>query len=237
MIGYNIGKINELLQTLANNYNTLGQKMEEGWPNVANTMSTNWVGPDEDSSEQILADNIVDLYLQSKSVITGVIKNISQLGEDWKIFQQKNVMEGAAVDVINVSIEVPTLTTYPINATVKATKGTYSSTTNFGLQSADAASKIDNALQTYIDDVYANVKAMYENLDASKAFIGGSQSQAVSGYVNKLGESIAKLVTCHKSIKDNLQKQATAYQNTESQLQAAVGAANVDLNYNGENLK
>ena len=109
MIGYNISKINELLDKIGESYNSIGQAMKEGWPTVERTLGENWIGEDEEAYTGALADRINELYTNCKTAVNTVVDSITGLGESWKTFQKQNVIEGSSADDIKGKIDAPKL--------------------------------------------------------------------------------------------------------------------------------
>ena len=224
--GYNIQEIENLANAVKASYSSLGKIMAEPWPTLQNTMQAEWVGPDEQSYEKKLSDDIVLLYNVCSESITTLMRNIIAMGEAWKEFQKRNVIDGAptynAVGQLEAGM---TLTPYDIvkdgRVTVKAPQ--YNRETNYGLTNGQGSyNVINNALEAYISGVKAGVDTLYRSLDSSKAFLGGGQAAAVNEYMVRIGQAVANLSTSHNQIKEAL---ATLLANYNTQAQENISAA------------
>lgn len=246
MIGYNVEKINELAEMLINNYKTIGEKMAEGWPNLSATMEKEWVGPDEVSYEKELAANICKLYESCTTTVVQMVQNIDILGQNWVEFQKNNILTGGSAStdaspasVQNIEPKAPSLQPYEIASHVKAGNPTFAVGTNMGLTNGtQSGANIKTVFDSYIDAVYTSVQGLYMNIDASQAFLGSELSAKVSEYLATVGEALAKLTTCHKSIYDALDQLIAAYATHETDEATNISsAAGEEINFNGQNLK
>ena len=241
MIGYNKEQIETLIQDINRSYTSIGNCMAEGWPNLSATMEAEWVGPDEVSYETELAKNICELYVKCDEVVVGMMTNISKLGENWINFQKNNIMtdadavtnffDGISIATSDVVVDLP--------STVKAGSPTFSASTNMGLTNGtESGTKIKTVFDAYIDSVYDKVKELYNAFDSSKAFLGSELNSKVNEYLAQMGEALAKLTSCHKSIYDALDQLIARYATHESEEATNVsGAAGDGINFNGQNLK
>lgn len=222
MIGYNIGKINELLVNIANTYKAIGDELAGGWPNVSDTLGTNWVGPDEVSYEKELAQTLVELYAACKEAITGVVSNVKNVGDTWKTFQSKNVLEGLTANAVNVEVEIPPLTDADVSS-IKASERTFDASTNFGLASRDAGNTIMQVITSYSDGITKKVKSLYDEMDAKSAFMGEQQSAKIESWLSTMGEAIVRLTTCINKIKETLTQLTANYIEQENKVVESVG--------------
>lgn len=247
MIGYNVEKINELAEMLINNYKTIGEKMAEGWPNLSSTMEKEWVGPDEVSYEKELATNICKLYESCTETVVQMVQNIDILGQNWVEFQKNNILTSGNSVSTDPSVaggqtiepKAPSLQPYDIASQVKAGSPTFAAGTNMGLTNGtQSGTNIKTVFDSYIDGVYTSVQGLYMNIDASQAFLGSELSAKVSEYLATVGEALAKLTTCHKSIYDALDQLIAAYATHETDEAANISsAAGEEIDFNGQNLK
>lgn len=248
MIGYNISKIEELMRDIASSYENLGQKMADGWSTLSATMEREWVGPDEVSYETTLANDICNLYISCQQAVTTMVNNIKIVGDNWKNFQKNNLLEGASVDLSGAAfsseIDVPTIKNYEIASVVKAGNPTFGKDVNLGLTNgAQSGTTIKTQFDSYIDGVYTNVKALYSNYETltKEAFKGESVSSNLNQYLQTVGEGLAKLTTCHKSIYDKLDELVARYQTHETDEATSVSSTitqeQQSSNFNGQNLK
>ena len=239
-IGYNISKINDLLGAIKTAHDQIANSMCTEWPTFSNTLEREWIGQDALGNEHTLAKNIHSLYESCYEATNKFISELTSLGTSWIDFQKNNVMEGGVsigqqgqIDTVVADNKLA-----DVKSAVKEGDPNWGTSTNMGLQNANSASLIDGALDTYVNNVYNATKGLYDNLDASEAFIG-KQSQGINTYINNVGEGMAKLTTCHKTIKEKLAEMAANYSTSDEEVNTTVSGtdASSKFNYNGENLK
>lgn len=236
-VGYNINKINDLLERIASNYNQIGETMCSDWNAFNNTIRTNWIGPDQVSNENELVENVHYLYKKCREGVDDIITQIVNIGNYWVDFQKQNVMNGTSTGTVN-SVSKPTITDADVESVVSKVDQNWDDSTNLGLQDRDAASKINEALDTYIDSVYNVAKSFYDSIDSSEAFLG-NQASSINTYLQEVGNGLAKLTTCHKTIKEYLNKLANAYIEADTEVNTTISGVDTSskFNYNGESLK
>jgi len=246
MIGYNVQKIEELMNAIAKSYETIGDKITDGWPELIKVMETEWVGHDQLSYEAQLGSDVASLYDDCKETVTHMVNTIKTLADDWRNFQKNNTLIGESRFSVEVTgdaykeLEVPALSTFAVAEIVKPTEKTFSVDTKMGLTSGlESAGKIRTQFDSYIDGVYAAVKQLYTDMEAvtKDAFLGASLSAMVNDFLTKLGNALAKLATSHKSIYEALDTLVANYQKQEEGLSGSVrdSVANSDFSTLNEN--
>lgn len=231
-LGYRIGKIEELATSIVKSYNTLGEKMADGWTNLSTTMEAEWVGPDELSYETQLATDICTLYANCLEAVNSLTLNVKTVADDWRNFQRNNVLEGLVIE--NVvgdafkELEIPEMTSYDIASVVKAGTPTFGADTLMGLTNGlSSAANIKKEFDSYVNNVYTNVKSLYDSFAEliGVAFEGGNTKTSLEGYLTQVYESIAKLSTCHKSIYEALDQLINKYQEMDEALSSKIDTA------------
>lgn len=237
MIGYNVGKVDELVGAIKSSYKSIGEKMATGWPTLSQKLEEEWIGYDELHYETQLATDIVDLYGKCTDTVNVVMKNIKILLDNWKEFQKNNILtgDGVTADVavsgsIYGEFTLPELETYDMS-NVKAGEPAFLQAetldVNMGLKNGlESATNIKGVFDTYIDDVYEGVKGLYTSISASSAFLSSTQEGGLANqielYLEEVGKGLAKLATCHKSIYDALDALIKKYGEEEDALKADV---------------
>ena len=92
MIGYNVKRANELMESIAQAYKDLGIYTKEQWDGVLYILQGQWIGEDEQDFEKRLADRICTLYLNASELANNSIETIAGLAQAWHDFQQKNTI-------------------------------------------------------------------------------------------------------------------------------------------------
>lgn len=227
--GYNIQEIENLANAVKASYSRLGEVMAEPWPSLQTTMQAEWVGPDEQSYEKKLADDIAFLYNECSASITTLMRNIVTMGEAWKEFQSRNIISGADTFRAAGQLEAAmTLTPYDIvrDGGVVLKPANYDRYTNYGLTNGQGSyNTINNALEAYISGVKAGVDTLYRSLDSSKAFLGGGQAAAINEYMVRIGQAVANLSTSHNQVKEALATLLASYNAQANENVSAASAA------------
>lgn len=218
MIGYNDEKAKELMNTIAKSYADLGDCMTDGWPAVSTTMNNNWIGMDERDYETKLAKRMCVLYNNAYMTVSELVKSIKGLADSWYTFQKNNKMseseggsDGASASsnpqtTIEDNPNVPNVTVEQksVSNVIKASTETISLSTDKGIKSGGGQA-IKTCLKTYHDNVQEKVKALYNKIDSSNAFLG-TQSSKINEYIKVIGECVAKMTTEIKDIYDCVDK-------------------------------
>ena len=225
--GFNVHEVDEVLRSLKNSYDTLGDKMATPWPALQQAMQDNWVGPDEQSYEERFAKDVCNLYIACKDVIQTLITNIAKLGQSWEEFQKNNIIDGAETHerygLISYGVKLDDNSISDV-VKLKVDNGNYKE--NRGLVNGDSSYNIiNNAIDTYVNDVKNEVNTLYQGIVSGKAFLGGGQAQEIDGYITRIGVAVGALSTSHDAIRAALQQLLINYR-TQAQnvAQAASGA-------------
>lgn len=229
MIGYNISKINELLDKIGESYNSIGQAMKEGWPTVERTLGENWIGEDEEAYTGALADRINELYTNCKTAVNTVVDSITGLGESWKTFQKQNVIEGSSADDIKGKIDAPKLKDANVDGTVKRPKRSFDAQTDRGIKSASAGKTCYDAVTDYVKNVRTKVEGLYSELETNTAFLGTEQSASIKNYLTDMGKSIADLTTCVKTLRAHVETLIANVAKQEGATKDSISAASTSI--------
>lgn len=196
-IGFNPEKINELMQLIADSYQSIGEKMASGWNNVSSTMQSNWKGLDEQDYEDKLAKRMNSLYGSSTSLVNAMIQQIKNLADSWKDFQARNILQGgdnATMSARPVAYEfsIPALKVYDMWTIVKLNENSFAGE-NLGLVSG-GGNVIKLTVDNYVNQIKNDISSMYAQFDSSSAFLG-SQSQEVNNYLQAVSRVIQAVAT------------------------------------------
>ena len=225
--GYNIGAVNDLASDIKKSYNSLGEIMSQPWPALRTTMQAEWIGPDEQSYEGLLAKDICTLYEVCRDTIQTLMRNVVAIGEAWKEFQSKNIISGAeSFEAVGALATAITLDGFDIASVVKREPVDFTYYTNYGLVNGQSSyNSINVALEQYISEVKAGVNSLYQSLDSSKAFLGGGQADTVNEYMVRIGQAVSNVSTAHNSIKEALATLLANYNAQVNEINTQVNAA------------
>ena len=228
--GYNINGITELARAIKTSYNSLGEIMANPWPTLQATMQAEWVGPDEQSYEGLLAKDICTLYEVCRDTIQTLMNNVVAIGEAWKEFQSKNIISGAetyqAVGSLPTAI---TLDGFDIAGVVNRKEVDFTYYTNYGLVNGqNSYNVINTALEQYVTEVINGVNSLYQSLDSSKAFLGGGQADTINEYMVRIGQAVSNVSTAHDAIKEALRTLLANYNAQVSEINTQVNAAGTE---------
>ena len=230
MTGYTVKEINDLLESIRASYDGIHDAMATPWPGLSQKMRLEWVGEDEYQNEEALSDAMIKLHTDCIEAIKLVIKNITNLGETWRSFQAQNTIEGAkSVDVANIA-SIDEVTVTPKDLELYQAGERLDASVQLGLRNgASSATAVETAIDEYAKSVKDKVTGLYNNLDASKAFLDQQESLNVTNYLHKVGESIASLTTCIKSIKLAIAAAAKQYQKQAESNAGEVASSDTDI--------
>lgn len=217
MIGYNDEKAKELMNTIAKSYAELGDCMTDGWPTVSTTMNNNWIGMDERDYETKLAKRMCELYINAYTTVSELVKSIKGLADSWYTFQKNNKMSdsdggsgssassgsSAAVED-NPNVPSVTVEQKSVADIIKANTDAISASVDKGIKQGGGQA-IKTCLKTYHDNVQEKVKALYNKIDSSNAFLG-TQATKINEYIKTIGICVAKMTTEIKDIYDCVDK-------------------------------
>ena len=232
MIGYNVEKIQNLMESIKKSYDDIETAMSTPWPNLSALMRREWIGPDEYANEKTLANTLDELYQACAEAIEGVAGNIFSLGEAWRQFQGVNTIKGgvgATLKSIGSLTEIK-LKSGSLNIWKEGDK--FADNQDLGLVNGlTSANNITQAIDTYADTVYNAVDKLYQNLDDSVkgSFLGDEQSPKIVEYLHNMGSAIAKLTVCIKKVKEAIGEAAKAYQSQASLTAEQASSAQSEL--------
>lgn len=201
MQGYNAEGISELLKTVNDAFNKVGETMANNWGDVVTLMQDEWIGPDEQDYEGKLAERYVKLYTSCEDIVKQTLTNLIEVGKSWVEMQNKNRLEGdssfQAATLTERGFEnIPTLNTYDIASVVKLRERTFAANENMGLTNgASSGANILQRINTYNDDIKNEIQTLWGSVDASKAFLDPQQSDAVTSYIAAVGELLKSINT------------------------------------------
>ena len=231
--GYTPEQINTLNGNLAEAYNNFGNVIADGWPAVQQTMQQYWVGEDEQSYEDAFCRRMCEMYVNAGNIVNQLVNNLKQLGHGWHEFQNKNIMSGASLPT-SYPVNIEDITVSINEKIISFKEASVSNATARGIK-AGALSAIQSAMESYLQDIKANVQNVYAEIDSSQAFIGAVQGVAITDYIKEIGESLGTVLTAANDIYQALQQLAqTAYTQSEEQVSSEFNASQVRSDIEGE---
>ena len=201
-VGYNVNKANEVMEDVSKHYSKLGEIIQNGWDGVVNTLQTEWIGVDEQKSEDALATRICTLYVNSKELADSCVKTIAGLTNSWIEFQKQNGFEGNGGQALS-PVEAPAIVGN--DKIVKKKEKTFSESDDMGLKSEGSAGTIKTSIDGYVNDIKSQVKNLFDSVDVGQAFFG-EQTSVIKTYVEKVGTAIGEVVVAIKDMYDEIDK-------------------------------
>lgn len=209
MIGYNVAKINEMLENIKESYASIKGAITNNWPALSNTLGTEWIGPDEVAFEKELAKRVNKLYSECAETINTTIDNVMNIGQKWKEFQMGNKLENGTVEIESSISEIKAEKVTAEESIVSAAQRTFSADTNLGLANGgSSAGTIMDAAQDYVKRIKNTTSRLYDQVGTSSAFLGDIQSASIQKYLNNIGTSLGRLNACIKDLHDALTNMA-----------------------------
>lgn len=194
-IGYNKQAIKDLENNICQTYVEIGKKLVDEWPLLSSTMEKEWIGPDEVSFENVLAEKLKTFYINLKDQFNIVIQNIEILEQRWIDHQNNNRLDGSNTYVTLTNEVAPTLSLYGNLEMLKAGAPVFSENTTLGLASGNQSStNISSAFNSYATNVKGLVSSKFEAInssaEASGAFIDVQMQAAIKNYFQSVKEFI-----------------------------------------------
>ena len=213
-VGYNAGKAKEVMDNVVSDYSKLGEIMSNGWDTVTTTLQNEWIGPDEQKSEDAIAKRLCTLYSNASELANSCIQTIAGLTNSWMKFQESNGFEGDMGASLS-RVEAPTLS---LNDTiVKKKERTFSESDDMGLQTESSATTIKTSIEEYVTDIKTQVQTLFDDINVGEAFFG-EQTTVIKTYVEKVGTAIAEVAVAVKDMYNEIDTIAgTQYTQTAMQ--------------------
>lgn len=210
MLGYNVSKIQELLEKMVNSRGEVKSAMQNGWNNMKGVLRTQWIGADEQSFENKLAQRLIELYDNVQDNTFIFVQNVGNLGKSWIEFQKNNIIEGGGANENPVSLQIPDLSKDQLQ--LDLTKIDLTNATDLGLKEGKAsAERITSAVQDYVKEVYTKTEQAYSNMDSTAAFLGDEQKTQINKYLSDMGTALAKVTSCVKDLNDAMTQLVANY--------------------------
>ena len=188
-VGYNVSKAKEVMDDVSKHYSKLGEIIQTGWDEVTNTLQTNWIGTDEQKSEDAIAKRICTLYVNTAELANSCVTTIAGLTNSWIEFQKTNGFEGdGGASLANV--EAPKISA--VSDIVKKKERTFNESEDMGLKDESSATTIKSSIEGYVNEVKSQVKNLFDSIDVGAAFFG-EQTQVIKTYVEKVGTAIGEV--------------------------------------------
>lgn len=235
-MGENIsfGKLNALLEDIASNYKNVGDTICDKWSSFNTVIRREWIGPAQVDAQNKLGHNLRYIYGLCKEVVDDVINQLVAIGEQ----KRQNEINHSDGEYMPPEVIKPALVDADVRGVVKNVDQNWDEDTFIGLQSDQAASNIDAALNDIVDSVYNKVSEFYENIQIGD-IIRGSETAAIKQYISDIGTALSKLTTCQKTVKESLDAATESYKLNSEEARDVMSKIDVNsnINLNGENLR
>ena len=233
-LGYNPSKIEQMIKDMWSSYISLENSINEQWPTFSNVMQENWKRPEEISAEGVLAqtvlnldDSLCELFVSYADLINQIYKNYIEGEKEMKFTAQdgSNITVSAVDDskfYELTGIDEATLTADRVNLKEKVkepTDRTFDENEDWIL-TADAATAITGALDTFFSEISQAAKDIVAGIDPNAAFFG----TALPGSISVLLEAVQRDVDKLTVEQTNLNTQLTNLIGTGAQIDTSVGA-------------
>ena len=194
-IGYNPKIIQELANSIADTFNTLGQHISDNWSAVPTVLQENWKGNDEQNFESQLAYRVRLLYDKSRELVSDAAHNMIQTGIAWQDYQNGNRLTGVegSIEAVNYNFEMPTIKEADLT-NVKLVEN------KFGGEDLaitdNTAPAIKAVIEDYTNTIKTKVNNIYESLDSNlyTAF-HGDQTAKIKKYLEAVTKALASFNT------------------------------------------
>lgn len=211
-IGFNVKKTNDLMANVAKAYNDLGIYTQEQWQPLITVLQNNWIGEDEQDFEKELAKRICTLYTNAYDLVNSCVNTLAGLAQAWYDFQQKNTLSGAAAESRGaIDIDIPSIT--KVDPIVEPKTKEFSNDTDRGLSSSSSKTSIQQAVETFVNDIKKETSGLFEAIQVNNAFFGG-QTSTIKTYVEKVGVAVGEVTVAVRDMYEKLDQLASTNYNT-----------------------
>ena len=174
-IGYNVNKINEVMQDVNAACVSFSSKVGNSFESVKSSMRREWIGPDQQDFEEELIKRLNKLLENTKALAINTNQNLYNLGVAWADFQDRNTLDGKSTGMgkqLKSALEKPgKFNVEPI----VFSKISFNAGQNLGLANASSISTVQNSLGTFVSDIKRDSKMLFEQIDSQNAFFGEGQ--------------------------------------------------------------
>ena len=235
MIGYNVQKAQELMDQIAATYNKMASTIGGNWISLEAIMKKEWVGPDEVAMQNEIAGRLIQLHKDCHVTVKQVVKNICEIERGWRDFQGRNKVSGGkyGVEIDKIKqLEPPSINDSEIEQFVKTNVSLdFAEGINLGLTNGESsAANIKSQAQEFSTSVHSYVSKMYNELDASNAFLGGSQATEIDKYLSNIGEGLGRFLSSFKDLYDALDVLAKQnYTDSASQVGTDLNQSSIEI--------
>lgn len=229
-IGYNIKKINEVMEGISTAYSDSTKKVKEMYDTwFQPSLRQHWIGPDEQNFEKKFVDRLNELLTNSETLAKNAIDTVYSLGEAWADFQDKNTIGGESTG------QGAALKAQLVKATINYKEFIvfsgieFNGTENLGLATAGSAAQLAAQLNAFVTNTKSAINTLFTAVDANSAFFG-EQSGKIKGYIDKVGEVLATLTTAVKDFDEAMaQLTGTSYSTSDSSVTTEFAGADTNL--------
>lgn len=230
-IGYNIGKINELIDAVSSGYGNITAAIEENWSPLYSDFRDEWIGPDADSYISELGKCLNEVEKSCAEAIRAVGDNLQKIGEAWKHFQNQNTLEGAQITPITT--EIKTIVIKESNGVPIPEARSFGVDEKLGLKSAGAAGILSGKITDYVNKVLDQVRNLYQNIEVNTAFFG-EQAHAIQDYLDSVRDAVQNLIKCVDNINEALKGLVDQYSKQEAEVKSQVANQSSNINIAGK---
>jgi len=223
-LGYNIGKSEELIKSISDNFNALGAYIASSWNHLQPVMRTEWIGPDEIAFEARLVTRVNELYSKSRDLAQAAVTTVVNLTNSWIDFQHTNVIQNEA-GTANVSatsglkhIEDPgLLPKLGVQITAIEWQGkTFTTNDDLGLREASSKSRIIWAVDKFVKDIQSRTIDSFDEITLNNAFFG-TQQASLKKYIEEVGKAVGVVTTSVQDLGNALDQLAQSNYATADQ--------------------
>lgn len=197
-IGYNIKKINEVMEGISTAYSESTKKVEEMYNQwFQPSLRQHWIGPDEQDFEKKFVDRLNELLTNSEILAKNAIDTMYSLGEAWCDFQDTNTIGGESTGqgaALKAQLVKPPVS-YKEFISFSAIE--FNGSENLGLATPSSAGQLKAQLEAFVTNTKSSIKQLFDAVDSNNAFFG-DQAVKVRNHVDKVGEVLGTLTTAVK---------------------------------------
>lgn len=197
VIGYNCGKVEDLARVI----NSVAQKsgkniIDRLHSEIIVPMSKIWYAPEAQEFFEKFAEVVQSTSENIQLAYDAFRKSVQAAGENWAENSGGQKPELAAVEPIDLTLNTTAILAHDGGGNVSIDE--------------EPANRLAASLSDVQQNIMTDLKSAAEELDASTAFVGGAQAEALQQCFSEVSQSISKIFNYLTEGEFNLQSQIDA---------------------------
>ena len=238
-IGYNITQAKSLIAEVKQGYKDMTNKMQDGWATVSNDMNTKWVSINSEKYEKTLAQHLADTHLTAGNILNELIGIFivsvnhyidSEVGttltKDGQEVTTDFDLASYKLDVADSQLRIDySGDNENFKSVVKAAQRNFGEGTDFKIEDANVAQTLYSTIESYVNDVKAQVTNSYSGLSSASAFPGDVQQGTLDNLIANVTAQVEKLSTYLADLESVLEEMVGVIKTAQEEVSSTASSA------------